>query len=145
MINSVEIKELVIHTDARGSFTELIRKHDAFFNNFGQWSESVMNHGVIKAWHIHNIQYDYWHVGFGVIRAVLCDLRKDSETIGQIDEYLMGDAQKPIILKIPPGVAHGLKVLQGPAMLSYIPVCLSLSMCVCLSHCVSASVLCVYL
>jgi len=80
----------------------------------------MMYQGVIKAFHFHNIQYDYWWVSIGTIRAVLVDLRKDSVTVGQIDEYLMGEPQKPIILKIPPGVAHGLKVLQGPAILSYV-------------------------
>ena len=35
-------------------------------------------------------------------------------------EYILGLPDDPFILKIPPGVAHGCKVLQGPATLSYI-------------------------
>jgi len=35
-------------------------------------------------------------------------------------EYLLGEGQPAQVLKIPPGVAHGLKVLQGPAHLMYI-------------------------
>jgi dTDP-4-dehydrorhamnose 3,5-epimerase len=31
----------------------------------------------------------------------------------------MGDNQKAIVVSIPPGVAHGCKVLQGPASLYY--------------------------
>ena len=38
----------------------------------------------------------------------------------RIDEYILGGLSDPIILKIPPGIAHGCKVLQGPAKLQYI-------------------------
>jgi dTDP-4-dehydrorhamnose 3,5-epimerase len=120
MINGVEIKMLSKHTDPRGYFMELIRKDDAFFRGFGQWSESKMVTGTIKAWHIHQIQVDYWRVPVGLVRAVLCDLRPDSSTYRLIDEYLLGDDQEPRILRIPPGVAHGCKVLQGPALLTYV-------------------------
>jgi dTDP-4-dehydrorhamnose 3,5-epimerase len=120
MINDVEIKELKQHSDSRGWFCENIRVSDGFFEGFGQWSDSLMHTGIIKAWHIHSIQTDYWRVPIGVIRAVLCDMRPNSQTYLQISEYLMGVGQEPIILKIPPGVAHGCKVLQGLALLSYI-------------------------
>ncbi len=120
MINGVELKQLIRHNDGRGWFTENIREHDQFFGGFGQWSDSLMWTGVIKAWHIHKIQYDYWRVPVGVIRAVLCDMRSSSSTHKQIDEYVMGTGYDAFIIKIPPGVAHGLKVLQGPALLSYV-------------------------
>lgn len=120
MINGVSVKKLKRHSDERGSFTELIRKTDTFFNQFGQWSESVMWQGTIKAWHYHKEQIDYWRVSFGVVKAVLCDIREGSSTYLEVSEYLMGDGYGSFVLKIPPGVAHGLKVVQGPAILSYI-------------------------
>jgi dTDP-4-dehydrorhamnose 3,5-epimerase len=120
MIKGVEVKKLKQHSDSRGWFCENIRVNDGFFEKFGQWSDSLMYTGVIKAWHIHSIQTDYWRVPIGVIRAVLCDMREDSPTHLQVSEHLMGAGQEPIILKIPPGVAHGCKVLQGPALLSYV-------------------------
>lgn len=120
MINGVSVKKLKRHRDGRGAFTELIRKTDMFFNGFGQWSESVMWQGTIKAWHYHNRQTDYWRISLGVVRAVLCDIREGSSTRGKISEFMMGDGYGAFILKIPPGVAHGLKVIQGPAILSYI-------------------------
>ncbi len=120
MINGVEIKRLQLITDSRGWFCENIRISDGFFTEFGQWSDSLMHTNVVKAWHIHEIQYDYWRCAIGVIRAVLCDVRANSTTYRTIDEYLLGNSYEPIIIKIPPGVAHGLKVLQGPALLSYI-------------------------
>ncbi len=121
MINDVEIKQLTGHIDPRGgSFMELLGEDDLFFDGFGQWSESRMVTGTIKAWHLHNFQTDYWRVPVGVVRAVLCDMREDSSTYLQIEEYLLGDGQGSIILKIPPGVAHGCKALQGPALLTYV-------------------------
>jgi len=120
MINGLEIKKLTRFTDTRGYFQENIRVTDDFFGGFGQWSQSLMWQGVIKAWHIHHIQTDYWLVPIGVIRAVFCDMRGNSATYKQIDECMMGDGYEPIVIKIPPGVAHGCKVLQGPAILTYI-------------------------
>ncbi len=120
-IHGVEIKELVTHRDARGFFREIIRVTDPFFaEGFGQWSHSRMFAGVAKAWHIHHKQVDWWYVPIGNVKAVLCDLRPDSPTYKVIEEIYMGDNYDPIVLKIPPGVAHGVKVLSGEAHLFYI-------------------------
>lgn len=121
MIDGVEIKDLVTHPDDRGFFREIIRVTDDFFTDgFGQWSHSMMFNGVIKAWHYHHRQTDWWYVVNGVLRIGLHDLRPDSPTHKQTMDFLMGDFQKPIIIKIPPGVAHGCKVVQGPVNLFYI-------------------------
>jgi len=116
MIPNVELKELTTHLDDRGFFREIIRASDPFFAGaFGQWSHSMMVTGTIKAWHVHLKQTDWWYVAAGVVRAVLCDTGTH-----EIQQYLLGDHHPPNVLKIPPGVAHGLKVLQGPAHLLYI-------------------------
>jgi len=120
MIEGVEIKRIKRHVDDRGYFEEILRVDDPIFTQFGQWSLSKMATGVIKAWHVHKAQADYWFVPVGVVRAVLYDMREDTVTAGDINEFIMGDDQEPIVLRIPPGVAHGCKVLQGPAMLSYV-------------------------
>jgi len=120
-IKDVEIKELQTYTDERGFFRELIRTSDNFFSaGFGQWSQSLMFDGVIKAWHLHNIQTDWWYVVNGVLRVGLCDLRTDSPTYKTVMDFLMGDLQPPRIIKIPPGVAHGCKTIQGPVNLFYL-------------------------
>jgi dTDP-4-dehydrorhamnose 3,5-epimerase len=121
MINGVVVKQLVTHTDERGFFRELIRSTDDFFSEgFGQWSHSAMHTGVIKAWHFHRVQVDWWYVVSGVLKAALHDMRPESSTYREMFEVLMGDNQQAQILRIPPGVAHGCKVLQGPAHLFYI-------------------------
>ena len=121
MINGVFIKKLITHIDERGFFREIIRVTDDFFKEgFGQWSVSQMYQGVIKAWHIHRKQVDWWYVQSGVIKVALYDTRKESSTYKEIMEFLMGDNQQPQVLRIPPGVAHGCKCISGPANLFYI-------------------------
>ena len=121
MIHGVEIKELVTRTDERGFFREVIRVSDEIFpEGFGQWSHTMSYQGVAKGWHVHQRQVDWWYVAAGTIKAALYDTRSDSPTHGQIQEVLMGDGQPPIVLKIPPGVAHGYRVLNGPAHIFYV-------------------------
>jgi dTDP-4-dehydrorhamnose 3,5-epimerase len=121
MIFGVMIKELVRHPDERGYFEEIIRKTDPFFSEgFAQLSRSHMVDGVVKAWHVHKTQIDWWYVATGTVKTALYDTRPDSPTYRQLDEYSMGEGALSIVLKIPPGVAHGLKVVQGPADLVYV-------------------------
>ena len=121
MINGVEIRELKTFNDDRGFFREIIRVTDDFFEDgFGQWSHSLMFEGVIKAWHFHKIQTDWWYVVSGVLRVGLCDLREESDTYKQTMDFLMGDLQPARVLKVPPGIAHGCKTVQGPVHLFYL-------------------------
>lgn len=121
VIEGVVLKDLVTHTDERGFFRELIRVTDEFFTSgFGQWSHSLMFDGVIKAWHCHNTQTDWWYVPSGVLRVGLCDLRPRSPTHKKTMDFLMGEMHQAQIVKIPPGIAHGCKVIQGPVSLFYI-------------------------
>lgn len=122
MIDGVTIKELVRHPDERGYFEEMIRRTDDFFSEgFGQVSHSFMHDGVVKAWHIHKTQIDWWYAVSGVIKAALFDTRQASPTYRQLNEFILGkDGEPNKVLKIPAGVAHGLKVLEGPAHLVYV-------------------------
>jgi len=121
MIAGVVFKDLISHNDQRGYFREIICNTDDFFEEgFGQWSHSLMFDGVIKAWHYHNIQTDWWYICSGVLRVGLCDLRQDSPAYKQTMDFLMGDFQPAQVVRIPPGVAHGCKTVQGPVHLFYI-------------------------
>lgn len=122
MIKGVQIKELMRHPDERGFFEEMIRKTDDFFaEGFGQVSHSFMVQGVVKAWHVHKTQVDFWYLVRGIIKMALFDGRQSSNTYKELNEFILGEEGKPNqIIKIPPGVAHGLKVLVGPADLVYV-------------------------
>jgi len=131
LIPQVEIIKLTTHLDERGYFREILKASQ--FPKFGQWSMSYMHSNTIKAFHCHRTQYDYWFCASGVIKAVVCDLRPVIFSLEFPDlskcqwgeangcqEFILGDNQEPKVLVIPPGIAHGLKVLQGPAVLMYI-------------------------
>src|ERR1700693_1229416 len=98
-IEGVVIKELATHADERGFFREVIRETDEFFDQFGQWSHSLMYPGTAKAWHIHQRQTDWWYV-MGALKVALYDTRPGSPTKGQLMEFQMGD-RNPTCLKIP--------------------------------------------
>ena len=88
MIEGVVLKELETFNDDRGFFRELIRStDDSFREGFGQWSHSLMFDGVIKAWHFHRIQTDWWYIVSGVLRVGLCDLREESRTYKQTMDF----------------------------------------------------------
>ena len=121
MIEGTVLEDLVTHTDERGFFREIIRVTDEFFaEGFGQWSHSLMYPGVIKAWHIHKKQIDWWYVCNGLLKVALHDTRPDSPSYRETMEFLMGDDQPARLVRIPPGVAHGCKCLSGPANLFYV-------------------------
>ena len=120
MIQGVELKQLTTFPDERGYFREIIRFTDAFFaEGFGQWSHSLMYAGTIKAWHVHEKQIDWWYSPIGVLKVVLHDLRFDSPTRGETNEFMLGDNHHPAVLRIPTGVAHGCKAITE-AHLCYI-------------------------
>jgi dTDP-4-dehydrorhamnose 3,5-epimerase len=111
MIEGVKIKNLVTQSDERGFFREIIRTTDEFFDNFGQWSHSLMYPGSAKAWHIHQHQIDWWYC-IGALKVALHDLREGSSARGKTMELFMGDDYGASCLKIPPGVAHGCRALE---------------------------------
>ncbi|MBX7144384.1 MAG: dTDP-4-dehydrorhamnose 3,5-epimerase family protein [Oligoflexia bacterium] len=127
-ITGVELKLLKTHGDQRGFFREIIRTSDPLFagGHFGQWSHSRMQRGVVKAWHYHHIQFDWWYVPIGKIQTVLFDNRPESPTFKKKLVFKMGDSAKygpevlSVCVRIPPGVLHGCKVLSSEAHLFYI-------------------------
>jgi dTDP-4-dehydrorhamnose 3,5-epimerase len=121
MLDGVVLKDLVTHADERGFFREIIRVTDDFFaEGFGQWSHSMLYTGVVKAWHLHRLQVDWWFVPVGVLKVALHDLRPESPTYHETVEIWLGEHQPARVLRVPPGVAHGCKCISGPAHLFYI-------------------------
>lgn len=121
MIEGVELKGLITHADERGFFREIARNTDPIVREgWAQVSHSLMFPGVAKAWHVHYTQIDWWYVPIGDLKVALYDLREGSPTRGQLQEFFLGEHYEAQLLKIPPGVAHGCKALNGPAHLIYL-------------------------
>lgn len=125
-IDGVVVKNLRTFKDDRGFFREVIRDTDEFFRGgFAQWSHSKMARNTVKAWHFHHRQTDWWYVGIGVIATVLYDNREESPTYRKKMEFKLGESEldseaAEAVVRIPPGVLHGCKVLSDIAHLFYI-------------------------
>jgi dTDP-4-dehydrorhamnose 3,5-epimerase len=119
VIAGVVVKPLVVHADDRGLLMEVLRADDGAFHEIKQTTYTVSYPGVIKAFHWHRRQWDVWFFAAGMVQTVLHDLRETSPTRGQTDVIYAGE-QRPLVLAIPPGVAHGYRVLGSrPAALLY--------------------------
>jgi dTDP-4-dehydrorhamnose 3,5-epimerase len=109
-IEGVLVKQLVRHCDERGYLLEVLRDDDRLLERFGQTTYTMTYPGVIKAFHWHNRQHDLWYVAQGEARVVLYDLREGSPTYRHTQVIYAGE-HKPLLIVIPPGVAHGYQVL----------------------------------
>lgn len=110
-IDGVLVKQLRVICDERGRLMEILRNDDDLFEQFGQLYVSTAYPGVVKGWHYHKFQTDYFVVVKGMMKVVLFDNREGSPTKGLIDEFFMGE-HNPILLKIPPLVCHGMKCIS---------------------------------
>ena len=110
MIAGVIVKPLKVIPDERGFLMEILRCDDPFFDRFGQTYLSVVYPGVVKGWHYHKIQTDFFTIVKGMVKVVLYDSRPDSPTRGEINEFFLGE-QNPLLITIPPGVLHGMKAV----------------------------------
>ncbi len=121
MIQGVEVKQLTRNADERGFLMELLRSDDPIFTKFGQCYVSMNYPGVVRAWHWHQKQDDFFVVVKGMTKVGLYDMREGSPTRGEVNEFCLGDNNN-IVLKIPPGVAHGYKTVGvEPSLLVNFP------------------------
>jgi len=108
MIEGVKTKKLVMHPDERGRLMEMLRVDDDIFQKFGQVYMTTVMPGVVKAWHHHKIQTDYFVCVRGMIKLVLYDDRDGSPTKGEVSVFFIGDHNHTLVT-IPPGILHGFK------------------------------------
>jgi dTDP-4-dehydrorhamnose 3,5-epimerase len=124
ILDGVRIEPLTLWPDDRGHFQEVHRVGCGLASEFPaettQVSATVTYPGVIKAFHYHLRQYDCWSVVRGMLQVALVDLRTDSRTFGGRNTFYVGDL-RPWQVLIPPGVAHGYKVIgEQAAVLVYV-------------------------
>ena len=119
-IQGLIVRELVRHADDRGDFRELVRQTEAGFPGFAQLSSSIVYPGVAKAWHLHRDQTECMTLLWGVAKFAFADRRKDSGTFGVVEDYLVDAVNNPLWFTVPPGVAHGYRVANGPAVVCYL-------------------------
>jgi len=115
-IDGVHVVDLRRFNDDGGSFTELGRLdaglHAAFPGfEVKQINYSEMDPGAIKAFHLHRRQTDVWFVPpADKMLLVLLDVRAESRSWNVHRRLVLGDGLSRLV-RIPPGVAHGVKNL----------------------------------
>jgi dTDP-4-dehydrorhamnose 3,5-epimerase len=132
VIEGVRILKLPRFTDDRGLFLEIFRSRPnhpesrslaAFFADGpapAQMNFSVVDaDGHIKGLHYHLRQDDIWFFPPpSKAKVVLYDIRKTSPTAGKTQTVIAGGGQD-LLLRIPPGIAHGYRPLTNPCSLLY--------------------------
>lgn len=124
LIAGIEVKPFTLWPDDRGYFLEIARLGQGMISDFPAASTQVsaaFNYpGIIKAFHFHRFQTDFWVPAAGLLQVALVDLRKTSRTYGLKNTLYVG-ALRPWQVLIPPGIAHGYKVIgEQPSMLLYV-------------------------
>ena len=123
LIAGVKIGAIALWPDDRGYFLEVQRAGRGLTAGFPlqstQVSAALSYPGTIKAFHYHLHQSDCWTLAKGMFQVVLADLRAGSPTFGQRNTMYAG-ILRPLQILIPPGVAHGYKVIgQDAGLLIY--------------------------
>jgi dTDP-4-dehydrorhamnose 3,5-epimerase len=124
-IDGVAVHPLRRFGEDGGSMTELSRftsgRPDAIAGfDLAQLNYSIVEPGVLKAFHVHKQQTDVWFVPpEDRVLLVLVDVREGSPTERAVLKIMLGDGAS-VLVRIPPGVAHGCKNLgSAPARIVY--------------------------
>jgi dTDP-4-dehydrorhamnose 3,5-epimerase len=120
LIAGVRIAGVNLWPDDRGYFLEVMRSGRGLTEGFTtgelQVSAALSFPGTIKAFHYHQLQSDCWTVPTGLLQIALVDLRRQSPDYGRKNTMYIG-VVRPWQVLIPPGVAHGYKVIGNEAAL----------------------------
>ena len=117
-IEGVELIELRRFNDDGGAMTELGRLDAGMHQLVSGFEAKQINYSVleplaVKAFHMHRRQTDVWYVPpSDKMLLVLADVRAGSPTEGKIMRFVIGDGNSRLV-RIPPGVAHGVKNLRA--------------------------------
>jgi len=121
MIDGVRTHLLKKNCDERGFLMEILRKDDEIYQEFAQVYVSKNYPGVVRAWHYHKLQDDFFCCISGMIKVAAYDAREGSPTRGQVQDYVLGE-DHPLMLRIPMGVYHGYKTIgDHPSLLLNFP------------------------
>lgn len=117
-IDGVQLLDLRRFHDDGGSMTELGRLQEGGHRDLPgfvvrQVNFSELEPQAVKAFHLHQRQTDVWFIPPACkMLVVLGDVRKGSKSEGAVQRLVLGDGTSRL-LRIPPGVAHGVRNLAA--------------------------------
>ena len=109
-IHGLEIIPLQVNFDDRGYLFEIIHSYD--MSKFGQvYVVGDPVRGTIRAFHRHEILWDYFCIIKGSAKFIFVDDRKDSKTHKEQEIVILSE-KVPKMIIVPPGVYHGWMSLE---------------------------------
>jgi dTDP-4-dehydrorhamnose 3,5-epimerase len=114
MIDGVSLTPLTLHSDSRGSLTELLTLRDGGIEPIVHVYQVTAHAGSCRAWIYHRLQDDRLAFTNGRFRIVLYDIRENSPTRNMLNVFTFG-AERPMRLVIPSLVIHGVKNIGDEA------------------------------
>lgn len=117
MIKDVRKIDLVAHVDDRGYLIEILRASDDYFTKFGQvYLVGDFARGIIRAFHKHNLLWDFFFISHGTAKFIFVDDRPESSTYKEVNTFVVS-SRNPSLLIVPPGVYHGWMSLEDDTQL----------------------------
>jgi len=114
-IDGLEIIPLQVNFDDRGYLFEIIHHYD--MPKFGQvYVVGDPVRGIIRAFHKHEILWDYFCIVKGSAKFVFVDDRKNSKTYKQQETVILSE-KAPKMVIVPPGVYHGWMSLEDDTIM----------------------------
>ena len=118
MIEGVKVKKLKIIPDDRGRLMEILRVSETKIQPRQIYITTAYENVVKdkKSFHMHKNQTDCFCCVKGRIKLVLVDIRDNSKTKNEINEFEIGEGNFCLVI-IPQGVLHAFKSLEGEAII----------------------------
>jgi len=116
MINGVKIKKLKVIPDERGRLMEIFRVSETGVKPAQVYMTTAFE-DIVKdkdKFHMHKNQTDSMCCIKGKIKLVLVDIRANSKTKGELNEFEIGEGNFCLIT-IPKKILHAFKSLKGEA------------------------------
>lgn len=114
----INIKDVVVFVDERGSFAEVYREDWPDLlegDKVVQVNRSVSYPGMIRAWHRHERgQKDYFFVASGAMKICAYDGDEKSQTARHLTEIVLS-SDRPQLARIPGQYWHGTKAVDNTA------------------------------
>jgi len=106
MIEGIKITPLEQIEDERGKVMHMLRNDEKSFTKFGEIYFSTVHQNKIKGWHLHSKMTLNYAVILGEIKLALYDVRPDSKTKGQVQEFFLSQKNYKLI-SVPPLIWNG--------------------------------------
>lgn len=114
------------YPDGRGFYSEVARIPEVEAVTGEQFVAKQINHSRSKTNVVRGFHAEAWNklitVACGKVLSVLVDIRPESPTFGQTEQFLLGSDDESLqgAIYVTKGIANGFLVLEGPADYLYV-------------------------